>query len=90
MPKFLVEWNLPPELSREKYDNNKKKSLDIYAQLPNCKWISTFLADDMSKCYCVYEAESEEAVLEARKAVGAKIDKILRVDELTEADYKDK
>ena len=89
MPKFLVEWNLPPELTRDKYDNNKKKSLDIYAKLPNCDWISTYLSDDMSKCYCLYEAESEEAVIEARDAVNAKIDKIVRVDELTETDYRE-
>ena len=43
----------------------------------------------MSKRYCLYEAESEEAVIDARNAVNAKIDKIVRVDELTETDYRE-
>ena len=84
-----MEWNLPPELTRDKYDSNKKKSLDIYAQLPNCDSLSAYLSDDRSKRYCLYEAESEEAVIDARDAVNAKIDKIVRVDELTETDYRE-
>ena len=76
-------------MNRDKYDNNKIKSLDIYAQLPNCDSLSAYFSDDMSKCYRLYEAESEEAVIDAHDAVIAKIDKIVRVDELTETDYRE-
>ena len=57
--------------------------------MPNCDSLSAYLSDDMSKRYCLYEAESEEAVIEARDVVNAKIDKIVRVDELTETDYRE-
>ena len=57
--------------------------------MPNCDWPSTYLSEDMSKRYCLYEAESEEAVIDARDAVNAKTDKIVRVDEFTETDYRE-
>ncbi len=83
MPKFMVEWNLPKDLTKDKYMAKKMKSLDIYPKIPECKWESTFLADDMSKCYCVYDAPDEETVRKAREMVQARVDLLATVDEIT-------
>ncbi len=83
MPKFMVEWNLPKDLTKDKYMAKKVKSLDIYPKIPECKWESTFLADDMSKCYCVYDAPDEETVRKAREMVQARVDLLATVDEIT-------
>lgn len=86
---FIVEWNIPEEVTREKYDQAKIESLDIYPEVEGVEWKSTFLSDDMDKCYCIYEADDEEAVRRARDAVDTPIDKILPVDELTAESYQD-
>lgn len=80
--KWIVEWNIPDSVSREKYEQAKIDSLDIYPEVEGVEWKTTFLSDSMDKCYCVYEAEDEEAVKRAREAVNAPIDAMFSVEEL--------
>ena len=46
------------------------------------RWVYSFLSADKRKTYCLYEAESEEAILEAARRNGIPADVIVRVDEL--------
>lgn len=86
---YIVEWNIPDEVNRDKYDQSKIDSLDIYPEVEGVEWKSTYLSDDMDKCYCIYEAEDEDAVERAREAVGAPIDEMHSFEKMTEEDVEE-
>ena len=46
------------------------------------RWVYSFLSADKRKTYCLYEADSEEAILEAARRNDIPADVIVRVDQL--------
>ena len=46
------------------------------------RWVYSFLSADKRKTYCLYEADSEEAILEAARRNNLPADVIVRVDQL--------
>ena len=46
------------------------------------RWVYSFLSADKRKSYCLYEADSEEAILEAARRSNIPADVIVRVDQL--------
>ena len=46
------------------------------------RWVYSFLSADKRKSYCLYEADSEEAILEAARRNNIPADVIVRVDQL--------
>jgi hypothetical protein len=46
------------------------------------RWVYSFLSADKRKSYCLYEAESEEAIVEAARRSNIPADVIVRVDQL--------
>jgi Protein of unknown function (DUF4242) len=46
------------------------------------RWVYSFLSADKRKTYCLYEADSEEAILEAARRNDIPADMIVRVDQL--------
>lgn len=46
------------------------------------RWVYSFLSADKRKTYCLYEADSEEAILEAARRNNIPADVIVRVDQL--------
>jgi hypothetical protein len=71
---YLVEWNLPADLTMEKYLERKKTNSVHYAEVPEVTFSRTYVCEDMTKCLCFYNAPDEEAVKRARAAVKAPID----------------
>jgi hypothetical protein len=45
------------------------------------RWVYSFLSADKRKSYCLYEADSEEAILEAARRANVPADVIVRVDQ---------
>jgi hypothetical protein len=45
------------------------------------RWVYSFLSADRRKTYCLYEAESEDAILEAARRANMPADVIIRVDQ---------
>ncbi|AOM82166.1 DUF4242 domain-containing protein [Salisediminibacterium beveridgei] len=76
---YLVEWNLPEDLSMDQYLERKKKNSVHYAEVPEVSFSRTYVCEDMSKCLCFYDAPDDEAVVKAREAVKAPIDDITRL-----------
>lgn len=70
---YLVEWELPADLTMEKYLERKKKNSVKYEEVPEVKFSRTYVCEDMTKCLCFYDAPDEEAVKRAREAVQAPI-----------------
>jgi hypothetical protein len=46
------------------------------------QWLISFLSADKKKTYCLYEAESQEAIRESARRVGIPVDNIIEVGEL--------
>lgn len=77
---YLVEWNLPENLTMDQYLARKKQNSVHYAEVPEVKFARTYVCEDMSKCLCFYDAPDEQAVKRAREAVKAPIDAITEID----------
>ncbi len=45
------------------------------------RWVYSFLSADKRKTYCLYEAESEDAIIEAARRSDFPADVIIRVDQ---------
>ncbi len=74
--RYVVEWNLPENLTMEAYLNRKKMNSVHYAEVPEVSFKRTYVCEDMTKCLCLYDAPDEAAVLRAREAVQAPVDAI--------------
>jgi len=73
---YLVEWNLPENLTMEQYLNRKEKNSVRYAEVPEVTFARTYVCEDMTKCLCFYDAPNQETVERAREVVSAPIDSI--------------
>ncbi|MCT2536480.1 DUF4242 domain-containing protein [Aquibacillus koreensis] len=77
---YLVQWNLPENLTMDAYLNRKKEKSVHYAEVPEVSFSRTYVCEDMSKCLCFYDAPDEEAIKRARDAVQAPIDSVTEID----------
>ncbi|ADI00195.1 DUF4242 domain-containing protein [Salisediminibacterium selenitireducens] len=77
---YLVEWNLPENLTMDQYLERKKKNSVHYQEVPEVSFSRTYVCEDMTKCLCFYDAPDDEAVVRAREAVKAPIDAITELN----------
>jgi uncharacterized protein DUF4242 len=82
MPRFMVERNFAErlEMTREGTDR-----VNLINDEEGVKWILTFLSADKRKTYCLYEAESAEAIKKAARRNDIPADVIIQVDEISPA-----
>jgi hypothetical protein len=73
---YLVEWDLPADLTMDAYLARKKEKAPLYAQVPETTFQRTYVREDMVKCLCFYDAPDESAVLRARDVVSAPVDRL--------------
>ncbi|PLR75264.1 DUF4242 domain-containing protein [Bacillus sp. V3-13] len=76
---YLVEWNLPENLTMDAYLDRKSKNSVHYAEVPEVAFSRTYVCEDMTKCLCFYDAPDESTVKKAREAVSAPIDTITQI-----------
>jgi len=76
---YLVEWNLPENLTMDQYIDRKTKGSVHYAEVPEVAFSRTYVCEDMTKCLCFYDAPDEDAVKRARQAVKAPIDTVTEI-----------
>lgn len=76
---YLVEWDLPAGLTMEAYLQRKAEKSPLYAQVPEVRFLRTYVREDMAKCVCLYAAPDEAAVRRARQAVSAPVDRLTRL-----------
>jgi hypothetical protein len=76
---YLVEWNLPENLTMDQYLDRKKTNSVHYAEVPEVSFARTYVCEDMTKCLCFYDAPDESTVKKARQAVKAPIDTITEI-----------
>jgi Protein of unknown function (DUF4242) len=73
---YLVEWDLPADLDMETYLARKKEKAPRYADVPEVSFLRTYVREDMAKCLCFYDADSEDTVRRGRAAVDTPIDRL--------------
>ncbi len=76
---YLVEWNIPENITMDQYLARKKKNSVHYEEVPEVQFARTYVCEDMSKCLCFYDAPDESAVKRARVAVDTPIDAITEI-----------
>lgn len=79
MPLFLVERSFADDIEMSDADVSRLKAVYDGAGV---EWVSSFLSADKRKTYCLYEAESEEAILEAARRHDSPPDTIIPVDHI--------
>lgn len=74
--RYLVEWDLPAELSMDTYLARKREKSPLYASVPDVTFLRTYVREDMLKCLCFYDGPDEEAIRRARAAVATPISRL--------------
>jgi hypothetical protein len=84
MPLFLIERNWAEKLQAD--SDVIGRALDVNKDV-GVHWLFSFLSADKRKTYCLYEAPSTEAILEAARRLNFPADVIIEVSELNPAAY---
>lgn len=77
---YLVEWDFPAGLTMDAYLERKRAKAPLYAQVPEVRFLRTYVCEDMSKCLCFYQAQDETAVRRAREVVSTPITRLSPLD----------
>jgi len=78
MPRYIIQRSVPA-LSREELDVAARRSLEVLAEMPEVRWIRSYVSDVDGKIYCEYDAPSPEAVREHARRAGLPVDHISEV-----------
>ena len=78
MALFVIERNFAEELDPDATDHAGIKRVNDDSKV---RWVYSFLSADRKKTYCLYEAESPEAIKEAATRLGIPADVITEVSE---------
>lgn len=78
MALFIIERNFAEELDPS--DEDLKSLGEVNAEV-GVKWLYSFLSADKRKTYCLYEAESAEAIREAARRAGLPADVVIEVSQ---------
>ncbi|APG08853.1 hypothetical protein M2175_002159 [Bradyrhizobium elkanii] len=82
MPRFMIERNFAERLEMTKEGADRVNRIN---DEEGVRWLLTFLSADKRKTYCLYEAESAEAIRNAARRNDIPADVIIQVDEIRPA-----
>ena len=78
MPRYIIERSVPA-MSREELDAVARRSIAVLAEMPEVRWIRSYVSDVEGKIYCEYDAPSPEAIREHALRAGMPADRISMV-----------
>jgi hypothetical protein len=78
MPRYIIERTVGV-LSREDLDAAGRRSVAVLADMPEVRWIRSYVSDVEGKIYCEYDAPSPEAIYEHARRAGVPVDRISQV-----------
>jgi hypothetical protein len=73
---YLVEWDIPEEITMEQYLAAKQAKTPLYDQVDDVQFLRTYVREDTQKCLCFYDAASADAVRRAREVVSTPISRL--------------
>ncbi|WP_449278112.1 DUF4242 domain-containing protein [Leucobacter sp. GX24907] len=77
---YLVEWDIPEEITMEQYLEAKKRKSPLYDTVDDVDFLRTYVREDTQKCLCFYDAETEQAVRHAREVVSTPVSRLHQLD----------
>ncbi len=78
MPRYIIERSVPP-MTREQLDAAGRRSMEVLNDMPDVRWIRSYVSDIEGKIYCEYDAPSAEAIREHARRAGLPVDRISEV-----------
>jgi hypothetical protein len=78
MPRYLIERSVPG-LTPEALQAAARRSLDALGDMPNVRWIRSYVSDSEGKIYCEYDAPSMAAIMEHARRAQLPVDRITEV-----------
>ena len=75
MPRYIIERTVPA-LSWEELNAAARRSIAVLADMPEVRWIRSYVSDVEGKIYCEYDAPSPEAIHEHARRAGLPVDRI--------------
>jgi hypothetical protein len=78
MPRYIIERTVGV-LSREDLNAAGWRSVAVLADMPEVRWIRSYVSDVEGKIYCEYDAPSPEAIYEHARRAGVPVDRISQV-----------
>jgi hypothetical protein len=78
MPRYIIERSVPG-LTREQLTAAARSSIATLADMPEVKWIRSYVSDAEGKIYCEYDAPSIEAILEHARRAGLPADRVSEI-----------
>ena len=78
MPRYLIERSVPG-LSRDALTETGRRSVAVLAEMPEVRWIRSYVSDVDGKIYCEYDAPSVEAIREHARRAGLAVDRVSEI-----------
>lgn len=78
MPRYIIERSVPG-LTPDILDAAARRSAAVLQDMPEVKWIRSYVSDAEGKIYCEYDAPSADAILEHARRAGLPVDRISAV-----------
>ncbi|HEX2782576.1 MAG TPA: DUF4242 domain-containing protein [Ilumatobacteraceae bacterium] len=78
MALFVIERNFAEQLELDELDH---AGIKLVNDDVGVRWVYSFLSADKKKTYCLYEASSPEAIMEAAARLGIPADVIVAVEQ---------
>jgi hypothetical protein len=78
MPRYIIERSLPG-LTRDELMAAGRRSVVVLAEMPDVRWIRSYVSDAEGKIYCEYDAPSVEAIREHARRAGMPADVISEI-----------
>lgn len=78
MPRFIIERSVPG-LSRDELSAAGRRSVVVLADMPEVRWIRSYVSDVDGKIYCEYDAPSAEAIREHARRAGIPVDRVSEI-----------
>jgi hypothetical protein len=79
MPRYLIERTVPG-LTRAELNAAARRSVTTLTEMPDVKWIRSFVSDAEGKIFCEYDAPSVDAIIEHARRAGLPVDRVTEVD----------
>jgi hypothetical protein len=81
MPRYLVERTFPDGLRIPPNDEGARLCLDVVTQNADdlVTWVHSYVSDDKTKTFCIYDAPSPEAIRRAARRNNLPVNQITEV-----------
>lgn len=78
MPRYIIERNVGT-LTPEELQSAGAKSNAVLDQMPEVRWIRSYVSSAEGKIYCEYDAPSVDSIMEHARRTGIPADKVSEV-----------